>query len=275
MLNEKNQIQAIKMFAIPIILYMADVIGWAVHECAELDRLTRKQLTLFKALHPLTDIDGLYVSLKKSGRGLFSFADVVSLEKHSLSVYVTKSTEPIMVKISNHLQPIHWQIVTPSANQLYFYNTYRRWRSKALHSQWPKLMDELWADLQNTHLKPVTEPLLVAAQDQTLNTNWLSFHILRNTNSDLCRRCKMLPDTIEHIVVGCPVITWSLDLYSHNAVASAIHWSLCTCYGFPQSEQLWQHQPQPVLDNDEYKLLHDCNIFTDKKIQQEGLTWLC
>ena len=32
----------------------------------------------------------------------------------------------------------------------------------------------------------MTEALLVAAQDQALNTNWLSFHIHGTVSSDLC-----------------------------------------------------------------------------------------
>jgi len=71
-----------------------------------------------------------------------------------------------------------------------------QWRSKALHGQWPKLMEGLGADslcwLQNAYLKPVTESLLMAAQDQALNTNWLSFHIHHTVCSDLCRRCLKL-----------------------------------------------------------------------------------
>ena len=58
------------------------------NKCAELDRLTRKQLTLYKVQHPWADVDRLYVSRKKGGKGLLSVADIVSLEKHSLSVYV-------------------------------------------------------------------------------------------------------------------------------------------------------------------------------------------
>ena len=104
---------------------------------------------------------------------------------------------------------------------------------------------------------PILRLLLVAAQDQALHTNWLGFHIMRNIDSDLCRRCKMFLETIEHNVAGCPVIAQSIYLDRHNAVASAVHWNLCAQYGFPQSEhvQWWQHQPQPVLDSDEYKLL--------------------
>ena len=117
--------------------------------------------------------------------------------------------------------------------------------------------------------------LLVAAQDQALHTNWLGSHFMKNINSDLCRRCKMFPETIEHIVAGCPVIAQSIYLDRHNAVALAVHWSLCEQYGFPQSEQWWQHQPQPVLDNDWYKLLYDFNIFTDKRISARRPDIVC
>ena len=76
-------------------------------------------------------------------------------------------------------------------------------------------MDELRADsfcwLQNAYLKPVTESVLVAAQDQALNTNWLGFISWETFNNDLCR-CKMFPETIEHIVAGCPAIAQSIYL---------------------------------------------------------------
>ena len=92
-------------------------------------------------------------------------------------------------------------------------NYVEQWRSKALHGQWPKLMEELAADsfhwLKNALLEPVTEALLVAAQDQALNTNWLSFHIHGRVSSDLCRCYRMLPETIEYIIAGCPSIAQS------------------------------------------------------------------
>ena len=52
----------------------------------------------------------------------------------------------------------------------------------------------------------------------------------------------------------------------HNTVASAVHWNLCYMCGFPCSGQWWLHQPKAVLDNSDYKLLYDFNIFTDHKI---------
>jgi len=97
--------------------------------------------------------------------------------------------------------------------------------------------------------------------------------MMRNIDSDLCRRCKTFPETTEHIVTGCPVIAQSIYLDCHNAVALAVHWSLCAQYGFPRSEhvQWWQHQLQSVLDNNKYKLLYDCHIFTDRRIRRPDM----
>jgi len=53
-------------------------------------------------------------------------------------------------------------------------------------------MDELNAKsyrwLRNGYLDPVTESLLKAAEDQALNTDWLSCHIRLTASSDLCRQ---------------------------------------------------------------------------------------
>ena len=119
-------------------------------------------------------------------RGLLSITDVVHLEKHSLSVYVNKSKESIMAKVRDHLlRNVDCDTISKST---ILSNHVEQWRSKALHGQWPKLMEELDADsfhwLQNAFLEPVTEALLVAAQDQALNTNWLSFHIHGTVSSD-------------------------------------------------------------------------------------------
>ena len=70
------------------------------------------------------------------------------------------------------------------------------------------------------HLKPVTEAMLTAAQDQTICTNWLACYILGTANSDLCRRYGQVPESVEHIVAGCPIMAQSVYLNRHNAISS-------------------------------------------------------
>ena len=144
-----------------------------------------------------------------------------------------------MAKLRNHLLPNALADSDTNNKSTIQLQHIDQWRGRALHGQLPKLMDELWTNLfrwlQNAYLKPVIESLFLAAQDQVLHTNWLCFHIMRNIDSDLCRRCKMLPELIEHIVAGRPVIAQFIYLNCHNAVASAVHWSICAQYGFPRS----------------------------------------
>ena len=35
---------------------------------------------------------------------------------------------------------------------------------------------------------------------------------------------------------------------------------------FERAENWWEHQPEPAMENEDYKLLYDFNIRTDKKI---------
>ena len=122
-------------------------------------------MTLFKALHPRVDINRLYVNRKMGGRDLLSIADVVRLEKHSLSVYVNKSKEPIMTKVRDHL--LHNVCCDTISKSTILLNHVEQWRSKALHGQWPKLLEEIAADsfhwLQNCCLfiSLVAELLLI------------------------------------------------------------------------------------------------------------------
>ena len=132
---------------------------------------------------------------------------------------------------------------------------------KALRGQWPGLLLERsvqsFAWLGKAHLNPVTEALIMAAQDQALCTNWLKHHIWRTIPSDHCRRCGQFAESVEHIVAGCPVLAQTVYLNRHNAVASAIHWSLCNSCGFLRCDSWWQHHPEPVLENERHKLLYD------------------
>ena len=109
--------------------------------------------------------------------------------------------------------------------------------------------------LRTGHLKPVTEALIAATQDQALCTNWLGQHILRTVPYDYCKKCGQFTKTIEHIVAGCAVMAQTVYLDRHNAVASAIHWCLCGSCHFPRSQNWWQHHPEPVTENKYFKLL--------------------
>ena len=253
----------------PVIWYTASIINWTVSECAELDRVTRKQMTLCKALHLQADVDRLYVPHGDGGRGLLSVVDVVCLEKHSLALYVSKCQEPIMAKIKE-FSLIHDRSSTNTSRSTVVAIHRDQWYGKSIHGQCPNLMNQLQADssswLQRVHLKPVTESMIIAAQYQALNTHWFGYHILGTSSTDLYRRCHQYPETIEHIVAGCPSVAQTVYLERHDVVASVVHWCLCGMCGFERSGQWWCHHPEAVLDKTSYKLLYDFNIYSDRGI---------
>ena len=96
-------------FTVPVIRYTSGTTNWTAEDCMFLDRLTCKQLTLIKALHPRADVDRLYVPRSSGGRGLFSIYNSIQLEKSSLLAFVAKSKEPIMRQVKQHLMSqISW-----------------------------------------------------------------------------------------------------------------------------------------------------------------------
>ena len=100
-LNGNNQIKAINTYASPVIHYIVRIIAWTMEELRELDQMTRKQMNIYKSLHPRSDIDRLYVPRKKGGRGLRSLEDLVLIEKTSQAEYVNNSQETTLHKLKS------------------------------------------------------------------------------------------------------------------------------------------------------------------------------
>src|SRR5215469_2302043 len=69
-LNARNKITAIGALAIPVLRYSFGIINWRTEEIKQIERKTRKMLTVYKMHYPKADIDRLYVKRKEGGRGL-------------------------------------------------------------------------------------------------------------------------------------------------------------------------------------------------------------
>ena len=95
-LNGKNKIQAINSWAVALLRYGAAIINWKVDELKIMDRITRKTLTMYGALHPKSDIGRLYLKRKHGGRGLISNETCVRSEENNLGLYVRESNEMLL-----------------------------------------------------------------------------------------------------------------------------------------------------------------------------------
>ena len=90
-LNGVNTFSAKNSRAVAVVRYSAGVGHWRKDKLQEIDRKTRKLLTIYRIYHPQSDKDRLYVKRKKGGMGFISVEDVVNIEINSLRTYVDNS----------------------------------------------------------------------------------------------------------------------------------------------------------------------------------------
>ena len=58
-------------------------------------------------------------------------------------------------------------------------------------------------ELQNGGLKRETESLIEAAENQSIRTNLVKARIDKSQRDSLCRMCRKVDESIDHIVSGC------------------------------------------------------------------------
>ena len=269
-LHGRHQIDAINSFALPVLTYPAGIIKYTQEEKRSLDNMTRKQMNMHGSLHPRADVDRLYVPRKSGGRGLLSVEDSINKEENSISQYIKTSTEPILkltTEILLNKSPVPKETYTDNIRS----KRMEAWSQKKLHGMWPKNLEKQSTQsnswLQKSNLKPPTEALITAAQDQALLTKWHKTNITKTTTDPLCRRCGKFNETVAHIVSGCPELAQGVYLSRHNAVAGYIHWKLCKRENLPCSSSWYDHEPHKVVENENIKVLYDFTIRTDKKIE--------
>ena len=66
-------------------------------ELKQMDRRTRKLMTVHRALNPKSDIARIYLSRKGGGKGLISIEDTVKLTILGLERYVLTSEEGLLI----------------------------------------------------------------------------------------------------------------------------------------------------------------------------------
>ena len=86
------------------------------------------------------------------------------------------------------------------------------WEEKILPGQYLRQTkkvrnDQCLAWLANEDLKRETESLIVAAQHQSIRTNLVKGKIDKSQGDSLCRGCRKVDESTDHIVRGCNKLT--------------------------------------------------------------------
>ena len=102
-LNAKNKIKTANTWAVSLIRYEGRTNKWNKEELHEIDRKSRKILTMNKELHPRSDVSRIYVPRKTEGRGLTSCKSYRRREENILSSYVRNIQEVLLKKVGYQL----------------------------------------------------------------------------------------------------------------------------------------------------------------------------
>ena len=73
--------------------YGAGILQWKESELKNVDRKSRKIMTMYGVLHPKSDVDRLYINTQEAGRGLMSVEWYVREDENSFGFYVANSEE--------------------------------------------------------------------------------------------------------------------------------------------------------------------------------------
>ena len=160
-------IKAINTRAVSVVRYGAGNIDWRKNELKEVDRKTRKLLTIYRALHPQADVDRLYIKRGHGGRGMLSIEECVMVETNSLSRYIQTCREKALnaVRLEQILKNDNGRDKITCEEE-----RKQRLLAKPLHGQFFRSTEEeshprSWNWLKKGWLKKETEGLLTTAQD--------------------------------------------------------------------------------------------------------------
>ena len=127
--------------------------------------------------------------------------------------------------------------------------------------------DQCWAWLQNGDLKRKIESLIVAAQNQSIRTNLVKAKIDKSQGDSLCRMCRKVDGSIDHIVRGCSKLAQKEYKRRHDNLGKIVHWKLDRKCNFEAGHKWYEHEAEIVLENEDYKILWDFSIQTDHVIE--------
>ena len=107
--------------------------------------------------------------------------------------------------------------------------------------------DQSWAWLQNGDLKRQTGSLILAAQNQSIRANLVKGKIDKIQGDSLCRVCRKVDESIDHIVSGCSKLAQKERKRRHDNLGKIVHWKLARKCNFEAGDKWYEHEPESVL----------------------------
>lgn len=278
-LTAKNMVKAINTYAIPILTYSFGVIKWSKTDLESLNRMTRTNLTKFRAHHPSASLQRITLPRSEGGRGILDIRNVHYTQIKQLKLYFLGQQEKPLYKSvvkCDKYSPLNMKNETddPQEEIIQDQEKLRQWEIKEMHGRYKNTLQQEYINkkasiswLTRGKLFIETEGFLIAIQDQVMKTKNYEKYILKQITDDKCRKCNTCAETIEHITSGCSVLAPTLYLKRHNQLAGIIHQKLMLKYNLITHESAYYtYQPNAVEENQICKIYWDKTIVTDATI---------
>ena len=146
------------------------------------------------------------------------------------------------------------------------------WKEKVMHGQFLRKTEDVtdkdrWSWLQEGSLKRETETLIMAAQEQVVRTNLVNPKIDKTQEGSTCSMCGKADERINHLLSECSKMAQKQYKRRHDWKGRKIHWEVCRKYGLDTTDRWYEHVPQAVCENENYKIFWDFSIQTDHVIE--------
>ena len=96
-LNAGNFISGMNAWAIGVMRYSGGIIDWTKEELQDMDRKTRKIMTLNRCLQARSSVARLYMKRKDGARGLISVEDCITAERRGLYDYLKERKQDMLI----------------------------------------------------------------------------------------------------------------------------------------------------------------------------------
>ena len=168
---------ALNTWAVSILRCGAGILKWNKNELQEMDRKTRKFMSMNKELHPRSDVARLHVSRKNGGRGLIGCENSLNSEENGLVWYVKNNIEPLLTAVITSRTITQVETADPKEfKKIKEVQGKNEWTAKRTHGQFARDMEgkdknNTWRWMRKSDLKGCTQAC--SAQEQSKRTNYI------------------------------------------------------------------------------------------------------
>ena len=104
-----------------------------------------------------------------------------------------------------------------------------------------------------------------------LRTNLVKAKIDKSQGDSLRRVCSKVDESIDQIVSGCSKLAQNAYKRRHDNLGKIVHSKLARKCNFEAGDKWCEHEPESVLENEDYKILWDFSIQIDHVMEVQRL----